>query len=282
VFVRALAAADAHEAARLGALTGRLHRALASASSAHTLRPEPITADDVATWVDATLAQLDRVREALAAGIPGLPPALRETAQRVVADGARLGDTLRALDTLATGGVMKVRIHGDYHLGQLVRTADGFAILDFEGEPLRSLAERRAKQCVLKDVAGMLRSFAYAAQVASRDACSEPDDARLVERLRPWADMWEGRWCLLAFLEAYLGEVARGRAGAGAGQAGAARVALRAYELDKALYELGTSSRTARRGSRSPCSPSSAIAKLPAGRGPVSVSQGPFAGSPAT
>jgi maltose alpha-D-glucosyltransferase/alpha-amylase len=240
VVARALAAADAREASRLGTLTGRLHRALASAPSAHALGPDPITADDVAAWVGGMLAQLDRVRTALAARIPGLPPALRETAQRVVADGARLGDALRALDTLATGDVLKVRIHGDYHLGQLVRTADGFAILDFEGEPLRSLAERRAKQCVLKDVAGMLRSFAYAAQVAlGRRLDASPHDAHLAERLRPWADTWEAG-VRAAFLEAYLGEVAAGRKPALVPvERERFEWALRAYEIDKALYELG-------------------------------------------
>jgi alpha-maltose-1-phosphate synthase len=240
VLVRVLAAADAQEAARLGKLTGRLHRALASAPSAHALGPEPITAGDVASWVDAMLAQLDRAREALATATPSLPPALREAAQRVVAARARLGYALRGLDTLATGGVMKVRIHGDYHLGQLLRTADGFAILDFEGEPARSLAERRAKQCVLKDVAGMLRSFDYAAQVAlGRRLEANPQDARLAERLRPWAETWE-KGVRTAFLEAYLGEAARG------GEPPLVPVererfewALYAYELEKALYELG-------------------------------------------
>jgi trehalose synthase-fused probable maltokinase len=240
VFARALAAADAHEATRLGALTGRLHRALASAPPGHALAPDPITTGDVAVWVEEMLAQLGRTTEALAAGLPGLPPALCETAQRVAADGVRLGPALRALDTLATGGVLKVRVHGDYHLGQLLRTADGFAILDFEGEPARALAERRAKQCVLKDVAGMLRSFAYAARIAfDRRLEASPHDARLGERLRPWGEMWEDG-VRAAFLDGYLGEVGR--------PSGPTLVpsereqfdrALHAYELDKALYELG-------------------------------------------
>jgi trehalose synthase-fused probable maltokinase len=240
VFARALAAADAHEAARLGALTGRLHRTLASAPPGHALAPEPITAGDVAVWVGEMLAQLGRATQALAAGLPSLPPALRGTAERVAADGARLGSELRALDTLATGGVVKIRVHGDYHLGQLLRTADGFTILDFEGEPARALAERRAKQCVLRDVAGMLRSFAYAARIAfGRRLEASPHDARLAERLRPWADVWEDGM-RTAFVDAYLGEV--GRAGGPAlvpGERERFDRALRAYELDKALYELG-------------------------------------------
>jgi trehalose synthase-fused probable maltokinase len=240
VFARALAAADAHEAARLGTLTGRLHRALASAPAGHALAPEPITTADVSGWAEEMVARLRRTTEALAAGLPNLPPALRQTAQRVAADGARLEPEMRALDALGTGGIAKIRVHGDYHLGQLLRTADGFAVLDFEGEPARTLAERRAKQCVLKDVAGMLRSFAYSAQIAlHRRLEASPHDSRLGERLQPWAETWE-EGMRTAFLDAYLAE---------AGRAGGPTLvpterepfdrALRAWELDKALYELG-------------------------------------------
>src|SRR5262245_766898 len=240
VFARALAAAEAHEAARLGVLTGRLHRALGSASPGRPLAPEPITADDGAGWGEGMRARLGGAREALAAGLPGLSPALHEIARRVIDDGARLGDAVAPLEVLATRGVMKIRVHGDYHLGQLLRTADGFTILDFEGEPARTLAERRAKQCVLKDVAGMLRSFAYAAQVAfARRLEASPHDARLAERLRPWADAWE-EGMREAFLEAYLGELARdGKTVLAPVERERFDGALQAYELDKALYELG-------------------------------------------
>ncbi len=239
VFARALASADAHEAARLGVLTGRLHRALASAPPDHPLAAQPIQAQDVDAWIEAMLAQHHRATEALAAGLPALPPSLRSVAQRVVGESARLAEELRGLIPLATSGVVKVRVHGDYHLGQLLKTADGFTILDFEGEPARSLAERRAKQCVLKDVAGMLRSFAYAAQVGlGRRLEASPNDARLAERLRPWAQAWE-EGARATFLEAYLAEIAR--AGGPAivpPERDAFDRALRAYELDKALYEL--------------------------------------------
>ena len=239
VFARALASADAHEAARLGTLTGRLHRALASAPAGHPLAPEPITADDTVRWSDAMQAQLRGALDALATRRPSLSAALREAADRVVADGARLWDELHAVDTLAASGVVKIRIHGDYHLGQLLRTADGFAILDFEGEPARTLAERRTKQCVLKDVAGMLRSFAYAAQVALGARLeSSPHDARRAERLRPWAETWE-TGMRAAFLDAYLGEAARpGQPPLVPAERDRLERALRAYELDKTLYEL--------------------------------------------
>ena len=240
VFARALAAADAHEAARIGTLTGRLHRALGSAPPGDPLAAEPIGAGDVAAWGDEMRAQARRATEALGAGLAALPPALQETAQRVAGDGARLEEGLRGLDALLAGDVMKIRVHGDYHLGQLLRTADGLTILDFEGEPARPVAERRLKQCALKDVAGMLRSFAYAAQVglASRLEAS-PREARLAERLRPWAQAWE-EGMRTAFLDAYLGEMARpGGPTLAPKERERFDQVVGAYELDKAVYELG-------------------------------------------
>src|SRR5205085_6698603 len=128
----------------------------------------------------------------------------------------------------------RIRVHGDYHLGQVLRTEEDFVILDFEGEPARSIAERRAKQSPLKDVAGMVRSFGYAAYAALfAFSVHAPDDYAVLE---PWADTWE-RWAAEAFLSGYV--AAAGNTPLLPRAAGDREALLSAFTLDKALYELG-------------------------------------------
>jgi trehalose synthase-fused probable maltokinase len=199
----------------LGTRTGEMHIAFASGASS-AFAPEEATdhyaesmRSDAVRELDVTVAQLERagVDEAAALGA-GLMPAL---------------DALRAIE-----GTMVTRIHGDYHLGQVLRTArDDFAILDFEGEPTRPLAERRAKASPLRDVAGMLRSFDYAAETARR---ATPGEARDI-------DVWYLA-AREAFLEGY-DEVVRNDAVMMHGWTPEGRsAALAALELHKALYEV--------------------------------------------
>jgi len=137
--------------------------------------------------------------------------------------------------TLNCDGVrtQRIRVHGDYHLGQVLRVKSDFVILDFEGEPARSLADRRAKQCPLKDVAGMLRSFSYAAYASLINyTARHPED---MSRLQPWADLWE-RSAAAQFLRAYR-ETARDAAFLPVDTAGL-RTLLDIFLADKALYEV--------------------------------------------
>lgn len=128
---------------------------------------------------------------------------------------------------------LRTRVHGDYHLGQVLRSKNDFVILDFEGEPARSLEERRSKQSPLKDVAGMLRSFSYAAYTGwMKHITRRPQDA---DRLEPWARLWE-QAVSAEFLRAYRHAVA-GNAIVPSSPA-ALEPLLEAYLLDKALYEL--------------------------------------------
>jgi maltose alpha-D-glucosyltransferase/alpha-amylase len=130
-------------------------------------------------------------------------------------------------------GALKLRVHGDYHLGQVLWVENDFVILDFEGEPTRAVDERRAKQPPLKDVAGMLRSFDYAAY-AGLFAFTQnaPDD---FARLRPWAELWR-QWVCAAFLREY--RAAAGNAAFLPSDPGQFAALLDTFVLAKAFYEL--------------------------------------------
>ncbi len=126
-----------------------------------------------------------------------------------------------------------IRIHGDYHLGQVLRAKNDFVLLDFEGEPARSLAERRRKQCPLKDVAGMLRSFSYAAWSGLDQHVQRHADS--LQALEPWLRLWQNA-VSTAFLRGY--RSAFGERPDLLPEPEQAQALLNAYLLEKALYEL--------------------------------------------
>jgi maltokinase len=188
----------AAEARRLGETTAGMHVAMASAFGR--------SPGDSGAWADDIAGQVARASH---------PDFDAESAGRIV-------EALRAVDAGPA-----IRVHGDYHLGQVMRTDAGWYILDFEGEPARPLAERRRPSSPLRDVAGMLRSFHYASEVALLERDSEFDHV---------AAAWEAR-NRQAFLDGYLPEATKG----GVLPHGEAAVdaVLAAFELEKAVYELG-------------------------------------------
>ncbi len=215
-------------AAELGTRTGELHVALASAEGTPSFVPEPLTPEDGADLSTALRAAIGQVGALLAERRDALDAATRELARRFHAAEPALMGRADALGAMATSAA-KIRTHGDYHLGQVLHGPDGFVIIDFEGEPLRSLAERRRKMSPFRDVAGMLRSFHYAAYAAL-----EPlGDAR--GRLAADAEAW-ARVAQQTFLDAWLastrGAVFRDP------DPDAERSLLDAFLLEKALYEV--------------------------------------------
>jgi trehalose synthase-fused probable maltokinase len=210
------------ESARLGEVTAEMHLALASEGVPGSMRAQPVTAAMLGAWADAMTGELDQL---LAGADPALEP-LRERRAEVVAG----FDALRRLG----GGGLAIRVHGDYHLGQTLRTDTGWTVLDFEGEPALGVAERRALSSPLRDVAGLLRSLDYAAAATLMER-TEPDD-RLLEVLRRQGDAWAEANRRL-FWGAYLARV--GDHPLLPRNPEDALALRRAWELRKAVYEVG-------------------------------------------
>jgi maltose alpha-D-glucosyltransferase/alpha-amylase len=202
----------------LGEVTASLHVALSRAEGVAELTPEPIDKFDLDEWAQ-------RAKSSLSSLMEGSAPELTGTAEAIV-------ERIDALRSIEEPGA-KLRIHGDYHLGQVLHSSRGWMILDFEGEPARSLEERRAKQSPLRDAAGLLRSLNYAA-IAALFARTEPgsDDW---ERLEPWAEMWESV-ARERFLHGYLTRSHEGDFLPADREE--LLTMLDVFEIDKALYEL--------------------------------------------
>ena len=206
--------------------TAELHRALATHTGRADFDPEPIGRSDIDAYRQRALNEARTALSLLITTLDQLPAADRDKANEVLAMQDKLIARLEAAANEPTQG-QKIRIHGDYHLGQVLVTRNDFVIVDFEGEPGHSLEERRAKQSPLRDVAGMLRSFSYVEHSALRSVAH--DDVEF-NKLAPLASAWKAE-VRHEFLAAYH-ETAQGAAlTPGQGLLGL-------FELEKALYEL--------------------------------------------
>ncbi len=215
----------------LGMVTGNLHLSLASNTEQNAFRPEPITVQDVEGWqgkMTQLLADVCRDLRGLSVEqqeLIGLSLDEADSLERVCRN------RFEKLGLLENGRSVKIRHHGDYHLGQVLKTEDGFVVIDFEGEPARPLEERRAKVCPLKDVAGMLRSFNYAAQAVLKQ--HQPVSAADAAAMMAWECSARS-----VFLEGYRSVVRPGEAEFLPDRWEDAMRVLQVYELDKALYEV--------------------------------------------
>ncbi|MGH8614516.1 MAG: putative maltokinase, partial [Gammaproteobacteria bacterium] len=185
--------------ATLGRRTGELHQALAKPSGDSAFDPEPVRRPHVRAWGARVHADLLATLKLLRRHRALVSESLRAECGLLFEARKRLADHIATLAGNVPSAV-KTRYHGDYHLGQVLVAENDFVIVDFEGEPARPLQERRAKHSPLRDVAGMLRSFNYAAQaVLKRLAADDVEDTALLGRLM---EVWE-RSVKDAFLAGY-------------------------------------------------------------------------------
>jgi maltose alpha-D-glucosyltransferase/alpha-amylase len=206
-----------------------MHAALASSTANPDFTPETFTATDAQKLSAEIAAQAEASLSLLREKAAGLPATEQQLALRVLTLEPQITKRFSALAVVSTSA-KRIRYHGDYHLGQLLYTGSDFMLIDFEGEPARPLSERRQKAMALRDVAGMLRSFQYAAY--SGTISTDPHSA---EKLAACSAFWH-REASKIFLDAYLAE------------AGAKRFLpstpeqrtffLEMFLLQKALYEV--------------------------------------------
>jgi trehalose synthase-fused probable maltokinase len=223
-------------AALLARRTAELHLALASAPEDADFAPQPFSEADHRAFVNSAIQLLTANFDLLRRLKAGMPDHTRQEADRVL----HLEEMARRRFELSAGiknSAMVIRIHGDYHLGQVLFTGSDFVIIDFEGEPARPLAERRKKRSPLQDVAGMLRSFHYAAYAPLlQQANAETAPHEELETLGNWARYWQ-TWVSVTFLKTYF-EVAGNAIFIPKGREELALL-LDLCLLDKAVYELG-------------------------------------------
>ncbi|HSO07362.1 MAG TPA: maltose alpha-D-glucosyltransferase [Pelomicrobium sp.] len=219
-------------ATTLGRRVGEMHRAFARVTGDPAFDPEPVTDADVDAWTARVKADVVATLDALEQRHAALDESASEPAHALLAARIELIDWIDRIDLKGIEAA-KTRYHGDLHLGQVLLKANDFIIIDFEGEPARPLEERRAKHSALRDVAGMLRSFDYAAATALKARAHQPPEkaAQLAEAIGEWK-----RSATAAFLDGY-GKAAGDCASLPRDAADRNRL-LNLFLLEKALYEL--------------------------------------------
>ncbi|MFL7901909.1 malto-oligosyltrehalose trehalohydrolase [Azospirillum argentinense] len=219
---------------RLGRRTAEMHRALATPGGGDAFTPEPVTPAMLKGWADGVRSLARRVLGQLREAAPRLDADLAPYAASLADSEATV---MRQIETLTPprGSFHAMRLHGDYHLGQVLAGKDDLFIVDFEGEPMRPLAERRAKHCILRDVAGMLRSITYAA-AGARAALPDTLDETARGARTAWLNWWEGE-AASAFVAGY--REAIGDCPGWPADAATATQLLKLFLLEKALYEIG-------------------------------------------
>jgi maltose alpha-D-glucosyltransferase/alpha-amylase len=225
-----------HLASLLGIRTAELHLALANHGGDTAFEPEPFTPFARRSLYQSLRNLVARVFSLLSDALPNLPEPSRLDAEQVL---PRQSDIMAKFAELLRGRKIessRIRIHGDYHLGQVLYVNNDFVIIDFEGEPARALGERKIKRSPLVDIAGMLRSFDYAVESV---LAGKVEGSRLrredIAQLRPWGTKWVELVSRL-FLDSYLATATAG--GLIPSNRDEIDLLLDTHVLEKAIYEI--------------------------------------------
>jgi maltose alpha-D-glucosyltransferase/alpha-amylase len=234
--MRELAGGYLEVARSLGLRVAALHLALGRRTEDPAFAPEPYNTLYQRSAYQSLRNLVGRVFRLLVEGPGALPPEIADDVARLIRSEGRVLEACQRIVGRRLSG-MRIRCHGDLHLGQILRTGNDFVITDFEGEPARSLLERRLKRSPLRDVAGMVRSFDYASHAAleslrARGVAARKDPALLEH----WATLWS-RWVSSAFLRAYRHDA--GESGLLPRTREERRTVFGVLLLEKCVYELG-------------------------------------------
>lgn len=215
---------------RLGQRTAEMHLALASDTSNPAFAPEPFTSNYQRSLYSSLRKLLKDRFKLLRQSMSKLTDETQALAERVLKMEDRILECFSEIYRMRITA-LKTRIHGDYHLGQVLFTGKDFVIIDFEGEPGFSFSERRLKKSPFKDVAGMMRSFHYAAfgKIMLNENYREQD----IQFLEAWAEQWQ-HYVSRFYLGAYMEKI-----GSGSELSEEHNILLMTYQLEKAVYELG-------------------------------------------
>lgn len=215
---------------RLGEVTGEFHKALTTDCDDNNFKAEVVTAEDAEHWYCYMVTSVDSILDKIKKKLYTYPKDTQKKVSLILDKKCILIEKLKNLQELKNVNQKKIRIHGDYHLGQVLKTQEDFVILDFEGEPIKTLEERRAKFLPQKDLAGMLRSFNYATNTCLYELPGIDEEE--LANLKNWADTWE-KLVSEAFLNGYF-DIMKDQIE----DMDSFQKILTAYQIDKAIYEL--------------------------------------------
>jgi maltose alpha-D-glucosyltransferase/alpha-amylase len=207
--------------------------ALAGNNEDQAFAPEPFSLLYQRSLYQSMHTLTKRVFQLLRKNMETVPKDLEEDAYSILQREKDILDRLWEIRQEKMASI-KIRIHGDFHLGQVLYTGKDFVIIDFEGEPMRTLGERRLKRSPIRDLAGMIRSFHYASHSSLLDEATL--HGKSIETLEPWAELWR-RIAVGSFVRGYLQEA--GHTVLIPQSKKQFNILLRTFLMEKAIYELG-------------------------------------------